>query len=98
MFDPANEKYKTYAMPNRGVSEDLTVAKDGKIICTLKTSSKIAIFNPVNGEFVEVPVTLGKSKPNGIGIDSEANIWVADTSKNTLFRLDGAMIQKLWSK
>jgi streptogramin lyase len=76
----------------------LTVAKDGKIICTLKTSSKIVLFDPESHAFLEVNAAMGKSEPHGIDVDSKGNIWFADTPRNALFKMDGAMVEKLWVK
>ncbi|MFQ5581077.1 MAG: hypothetical protein ACE5F3_00435 [Mariprofundaceae bacterium] len=98
MFNAATESFDAFPMPNRGVSESLAVAKDGKIICTLKTSSNIALFDPEKRAFLEVNGAMGKSKPNGIDVDSKGNIWFADTPRNALFKMDIAMVRKLWEK
>jgi len=55
-FNPATKKFKTFLMPSNGAIESLTVGIDGKIFCTLLTSSKIAVFNPVTSAFLELDV------------------------------------------
>jgi streptogramin lyase len=98
MFDTATESFDTFLMPNRGASESLTVAKDGKIVCTMKTSSKIVLFDPKKNTFLEVYAAMGKSSPQGFDVDSKGNIWFADTPRNALFKMDGTMVEKLWVK
>jgi streptogramin lyase len=85
-------------MQSGSVIEGLTVAIDGKIFCTLTTSSKIAVFDPVTSAFLEFDVGVGNSQPNGIDADSRGNIWFADTVKNALIKLDKDMVGKLWVK
>ena len=97
-FNPVTKKFKTYLMPSNGAIEGLTAGIDGKIFCTLLTSSRIAVFNPATGAFLELDTGVGKSKPNGIAADSKGDIWFADTNKDTLTRLDANMVKKLWVK
>ena len=85
-------------MPGGSVIETLAVAKDGKLFYSLRTSSKIGVFDPATRKFLELDVSVGKSKPNGIAVDSRGNIWFADTEKSSLFRMDAVMVQKLWLK
>ncbi|MDH4284055.1 MAG: hypothetical protein OEV35_01925, partial [Gallionellaceae bacterium] len=98
MFNPATQKFKTHTMPGGSVVEALTAAPDGKLYFSLKTSTKIGVFDPKAGKFLDIDVAVGKSLPNGIGVDSKGNIWFADTEKSSLFRMDAVMVQKLWLK
>ena len=97
-FNPATKKFKSILMPSNGAIEGLTAGMDGKIYCTLLTSSKIAVFNPATSAFLEFDVGVGKSKPNGITPDSKGNIWFTDKDKNALVKLDTGLVEKLWVK
>ena len=97
-FNPATKKFKSFLMPSNGAIESLTVGIGGKIFCTLLTSSKIAVFDPVTSTFLEFDVGVGKSKPNGIATDSKGDIWFADKDRNALIKLDARMVVKLWVK
>lgn len=97
-FNPATKKFKTFLLPNGGAIESLAAGIGGKIYCTLLTSSKIAVFNPATGAFLELDAGVGKSKPNGIAADSRGDIWFADMDKDTLVKLDASMVAKLWVK
>jgi virginiamycin B lyase len=97
-FNPATKKFKTFLMPSNGAIESLTAGINGKIFCTLLTSSKIAVFDPVTSAFLEFDVSAGKSKPNGIDADSSGDIWFADMDKDTLTKMDAGMVTKLWIK
>ena len=55
-FNPVTKKFKTFLMPSNGAIEGLTAGIDGKIFCTLLTSNKIAVFNPVTSAFLELDV------------------------------------------
>jgi virginiamycin B lyase len=96
VFSPATLKFKSYPMPGGGVIESLIAAADGKLYFSLRTSSKIGVFDPATRKFLELDVSVGKSQPNGIAVDSRGNIWFADTEKNVLVRMDAAMVRKLW--
>jgi len=98
MFNPATRKFKTHTMHDGSVVEAMAASPDGKLYFSLKTSSKIGVFDPKAGKFLEIDVAVGKSRPNGIGVDSKGNIWFADTEKSALFRMDAAMVQNLWLK
>ncbi|MBI3149406.1 MAG: hypothetical protein HYZ17_12925 [Betaproteobacteria bacterium] len=97
-FNPATAKFSSFALPRGGVIESLAAAGDGKIYFTLRTSSKIGVFDPATRAFLEIDAAPGKGRPGGIGIDAKGNIWFADTEKNTLSRLDAGMVAKLWQK
>lgn len=97
-FNPASLKFKTYPMPGGSVIETLAMARDGKLFYSLRTSSKIGVFDTASRKFLELDVSVGKSQPNGIAVDSRGNIWFADTEKNALYEMDAAMVQKLWVK
>ena len=97
-FNPTTKKFKTFLMPSNGAIEGLTTGLDGKIFCTLLTSSKIAVFDPVTSTFLELDVGVGKSKPNGIGTDSKGDVWFVDMDKNALIKLNTGMAKKLWVK
>jgi len=97
-FNPATKKFRSFTMPNGGAIEDLAAGNDGNIYCTLLTSSRIAIFNPKTGKFLELDTGAGKSKLNGIAADSKGDIWFVDMEKNTLVRLDTRIASKLWMK
>ena len=97
-FNPVTKKFKTFLMPSNGAIEGLTVGTDGKIFCTLLTSSRIAVFNPATSAFLEFDVGAGKSKPKGIDADSKGDIWFADMEKDALIKLDANMVAKLWVK
>ena len=66
VFNPATKKFRSFVLPNNSVIESMTVAANGKIFCTLKTSSKIAVFDPKTSTFIELDVGTSKSKPKGI--------------------------------
>ncbi|MBI5626615.1 MAG: hypothetical protein HY935_05365 [Nitrosomonadales bacterium] len=53
-FNPATKKFKTFLMPRNGAIGSLTAGVDGKIFCTLLTSSKIAVFDPATSAFLEL--------------------------------------------
>ncbi len=97
-FNPVTKKFKSFLMPSNGAIESLTAGIDGKIYCTLLTSSRIAVFDPATNAFLEFDVGVGKSKPNGIDADSRGDIWFTDTDKDTLIKLDARMVVKLWVK
>ena len=97
-FDPATKKFKVFSMPNGGAIQSLAAGRDGKIYCTLLTSSRIAVFNPATSAFLELDAGIGKSKPNGIAADSKGNIWLVDKDKDTLIKLDAGIAAKLWAK
>lgn len=65
-FNPATKKFKTFLMPSNGAIESLTAGIDGKIFCTLLTSSKIAVFNPATSAFLELDVgfTVQQNRPD----------------------------------
>ena len=98
VFNPVTKKFRSIPLPNGSVIESMTVANNGKIFCTLKTSSKIAVFDPVTSAFMEFDVGAGKSKPIGIDTDSKGDIWFADKEKNALVRLDVNIVKKMWIK
>lgn len=97
-FNPTTKKFKSFLLPNNGAIESLAVGMNGKIYCTLLTSSKIAVFDTATHAFLELDVGVGKSKPNGISADSKGDIWFTDTDKNTLIKLDARMAAQLWVK
>ena len=96
VFYPRKEKFDTFPIPNRGVIEGLATGLDGDIFFTFRTSNKIGGYNTIRKEFLEIRVEMGKSRPNGIGVDSGGNIWFADTAKNALYQLDGDTVARLW--
>ena len=98
VFYPEKKIFDVFPIPDRGVIESLSLGPKGKIFFTLRTSSKIGGFDTAKKEFLEIRVGMGKSRPNGIGVDAMGNIWFADTGKNTLYRLDGEAVSKLWLK
>jgi virginiamycin B lyase len=55
-FNPATKKFKTFLVPSNGAIESLAAGTDGKIYCTLLTSSKIAVFNSTTSTFLELDV------------------------------------------
>jgi len=96
VFYPLKETFDVFPIPNRGVIESLSVGRNRNIFFTFRTSNKIGGFDTAKKEFLEIRVGMGKSRPNGIGVDRSGNIWFADTAKNALFKLDGEAVSKLW--
>ena len=97
-FYPEKRKFLAHPLPRGGVIESLAIAPDGKIYFTLKTSSKIGVFNPQSADFLELDAEVGKSRPAGIGVDARGDIWYADTERNTLSKLLASAVAKLWLK
>ena len=98
VFNPVTKKFRSFPLLNSSVIESMTVAANGKIFSTLKTSSKIAVFDPKTSTFMEFDTGAGKSKPRGIDTDSKGDVWFADMEKNGLVRLDASIVTKLWIK
>lgn len=97
-FYPDKGRFLSFPLPRGGVLENLAIAPDGKIYFTLRTSSKIGVFNPAAADFLELDAEVGKSRPAGIAVDARGDIWFADTERNTLSRLNAATVAKLWMK
>jgi virginiamycin B lyase len=97
-FDPKTEKFETFPVPKRGVTEGLAAGFDGKIVCSFKNFGSIGVFDPATRKLMEVNLGSSKSKPKDIAIDAKGDIWFADLGMNALFWLDGKMVPKLWLK
>jgi streptogramin lyase len=98
LFDPLAESFDVFPLPSGNSVESLTVGADGKVYFSLRRTGKIGVFDPENGQFLEVKAGLGDSHPKGIAVDQGGDIWFADIRKNALFKVDGRAVSKLWLK
>lgn len=95
-FDPSTEHFQTFALPNRAVPQDLAVDGRGNVVFPLTGTGKLGLFKIATGRFLELRLSLGDSRLNGVDIDAEGNLWVTDIGNNTLIVMEAGGVSGLW--
>jgi virginiamycin B lyase len=113
-FDISKKSFESFPIPGGGVIDGLAVDGVDRIHFTLGRNGKMGVFNPANKAgskaikkasnksvkhgFTIYDALTGDSRPFGVGVDSDGNIWYTDVAKNVLVKVKGEVVSQLLNR